>query len=354
MRSTIFRLIALGLILSACSGEADTVETTTTTTLTTTTSTTTTLPPIPPSTVHKGDTSLLNGLPVSSPDEIDGRILAVKIDNHPTATPQSGVERADAVIELMVEGITRFITIWHESDTGYLGPVRSGRPTDSRLLPAFNQPTFAISGAQDWVQRLLRSQDIHLISETRPATVRVSHRSAPHNLYADTGLLREIADERGHNDSPPPAPIWAFGPMPETLPVVESVTMNFEGSLVHWDWDPLTRSWLRSAYGEESRWITLGGEQGRLRTQVLVALFTQQGKTAPPPGVGGSALPSSEVTGTGKAFVFAEGRVAEGTWEREKDTDWFTLKGSDGETLHVPPGKVWISLVPNSSGLEYE
>src|SRR5690606_41896954 len=64
-------------------------------------------------------------------------------------SPQSGVEQADAVIEVMVEGITRFLTLWLESDSEYLGPMRSGRPTDGSLLAYFNQPVFARSGAQD-------------------------------------------------------------------------------------------------------------------------------------------------------------------------------------------------------------
>jgi hypothetical protein len=281
-------------------------------------------------------------------------VLAVKMDNHPKATPQSGIEMADAVIELKVEGITRFITLWHESDAEYVGPMRSGRPTEGHLLSAFNEPTLAISGAQDWVQSLLRSQDIHLISEVRPATFRIPKRSAPHNLYVDTNLLREVADDRGHNDTPPPAPIWAFGPVPGSATKIDSVTMNFQGSLVSWDWDPVTRTWLRYAYNEESMWITKDGEEGRIGVPVLVALYVEQYTVAPPAGVNGTALPSSGVTGSGKAFVFADGKVAEGAWERELDTDWFTLTSASGDTLFVPPGKVWISLVPVSSGLEYE
>jgi hypothetical protein len=77
---------------------------------------------------------------------------------------------------------------------------------------------------------------------------------------------------------------------------------------------------------------------------VLVALYTNQYSE--------NGLPSSEVTGSGEAYVFADGQYVSGTWERTELTDWFTLTDADGNVINVPPGKVWISLVPTSRGLE--
>jgi len=109
MRTTIASLVALGLILSACaSEEAESPDTSTTTEPTTTTSTTTTSTlPQTTTTIDTRETSAINGLPVDDPVLLDRRVLAVKIDNHPRANPQSGIDQADMVIELRVEGITR-------------------------------------------------------------------------------------------------------------------------------------------------------------------------------------------------------------------------------------------------------
>ncbi|HEX6287413.1 MAG TPA: DUF3048 domain-containing protein, partial [Acidimicrobiia bacterium] len=153
MRTAIAGLVSLTLLLAACSPAEEATESTTTSEPTTTSSTTTTTTSTTTSTtVEEGPPSLLNGLPVDDPELIERRVLAVKIDNHPLANPHSGIEQADMVIEVNVEGITRFITLWHESDVDYLGPNRSGRPTDAALLAALNEPTFTISGAQAWVQ----------------------------------------------------------------------------------------------------------------------------------------------------------------------------------------------------------
>ncbi|MEE8489575.1 MAG: DUF3048 domain-containing protein, partial [Acidimicrobiia bacterium] len=172
-------------------------------------------------------TSLINGLPVDDPELLNRRVLAVKIDNHPRANPQSGIDRADMIIELRVEGITRYISVWHESDSDFLGPMRSGRPTDPTLLAAFNEPTFAISGAQAWVSSLIVSKGVKIVGETGPpATFRSSSRSAPHNLYVKTELLRDVSDGRGYPDEAPTGPIWEFGPMSDLAETASSVEID--------------------------------------------------------------------------------------------------------------------------------
>ena len=51
------------------------------------------------------------------------RVLAFKIDNNINARPQSGLQEADAVFELLVEGgMTRFLAFFHDKSSTYLGP----------------------------------------------------------------------------------------------------------------------------------------------------------------------------------------------------------------------------------------
>lgn len=346
---TITRLVALGLILTACSGEAEPVETTTTTEPTTTTTAatpTTTTAAAATTTAGPANISPINGAPVDDPQLLERRVLAVKIDNHPKARPQSGIEHADMVIEAMVEGITRFISVWHQSDADYLGPMRSGRPTDSTLLPAFNSPTFAISGAQGWVQEMIRSKGISLIKELSPGTFRIGSRRAPHNLYVNTVELRAHADNQGYPNEPPGGPVWEFGPMPEDAPPATSVRIDFNGNSVEWSWDADQGLWLRSVSGAESNWQDIDGETGRIGVPVMVALYTEQHTV--------NGLPSSQTVGSGQALVFADGKVSTGTWTRQAETDWFQLTDQDGAVMPVPPGKVWVSLVPANRGLTFE
>ncbi len=355
MRTTLARLVALGLILAACSSaETDSTSTTTTSPSTTVTAVVTaSTPQTTTTTTIPGDISPINGLIVDDPALIGRRVLAVKMDNHPNARPQSGIDQADMVIELMVEGVTRFLTVWHQSDSDYLGPMRSGRPTDPTLLQAFTEPTFAVSGAQSWVRSVIRSKGIHLTGEVRPATFRISGRFAPHNLYVNTDLLREHADSLGYPDLPPEGPVWDFGPMPLGADTASSVRIYFSGSLVSWTWDEAAGVWLRELGGAPSNWRNQDEEEGQIGFPVLVALYVEQYTAYPPSGFSGTALPSSRTTGSGTVFVFADGKVVEGTWEREAETDWFTLTDDNGEIIMVPPGQVWVSLVPDRRGLTW-
>lgn len=349
MRNRLVKLVAFGLILTACSG-GDTDATSTTSPVTTSSGPSTTVLSTTTSEPEQA-LSLLNGLPVEDEELLDRRLLAVKIDNHPLARPQSGIDDADMVIELMVEGITRFLTFWHESDVDFLGPNRSGRPTDGALLAAFNEPTFTLSGGQAWVQNLIRSYDINLIKELSAGTFRISGRRAPHNLYVNTFELRETADEREYPDNPPDGPIWEFGPLGPGGTDLTEVDIDFSGNHVVWQWDPTTDLWLRNVSGGPSNWRDEDGTEGQIGVPVMIALYVEQYTVAPPSGTSGSSLPSSRTIGSGTAYVFADGKVVEGQWARESETDWFTLTDSNGRTMNVPPGKSWVSLVPNHTGL---
>lgn len=343
MRTTIARLVTLAVLLAACSPAASEPVDSSTTSAPTTSTSSSTSSTSTTTTIESLDTSLVNGMPVDDPALLERRVLAVKIDNHPRAQPQSGIDQADMVMEMLVEGITRFITIWHESDVDYLGPNRSGRPTDANLLSAFNEPTFTISGAQGWVQNMITGNGIHLIKELSQGTFRISGRGAPHNLYVDTFVLRETADARELPNEPPEGPIWEFGPLPADAASASSVTMRFAGNSVVWDWDETEGLWLRTASGRESMVRDQEGNEERIGVPVMVALYTNQYSV--------NGLPSSEVTGSGEAYVFADGSHVQGTWEREELTDWFTLTDPEGNVMTVPPGKVWVSLVPTNSGL---
>jgi hypothetical protein len=339
-------ILGAGTAALMLAGEEPVTATTTTTAPTTTSTTAPTTTSEGPSTTLVGGISPINGLPVEDAATLDRRLLAVKIDNHPDARPHSGIEHADAVIELMVEGVTRFISMWQQSDTEYLGPMRSGRPTDQTLLAFFNEPSFAISGAQSWVQEMIASAGIHLIGEVEPATFRISGKRAPHNLYANTILLREYADERGYPDEPIDGPMWEFGPMRDDADTASKVSFDFLGNPVEWTWDQAGGTWLRTIGGEESLTVTEEGEESQIGFPVLIAMYVEQYTVGD--------LPASRTAGQGLAYVFADGKVVQGTWQRDDIDEWFTLQDNDGEQILVPPGQVWISLVPNTTGIEIE
>mgnify|MGYP001399380307 FL=1 len=140
------------------------------------------------------------------------RVLAFKIDNNLNARPQSGIQEADSIAEILVEGgMTRFLAFYYDKTSDYLGPIRSARPTDPTLVRPYGG-VLVVSGATPGLVPEIRELGVSVLEEqSPPAMFRIDSRSAPHNLYSDTELVREIIDSRGFPFNPPPGPIYAFG-----------------------------------------------------------------------------------------------------------------------------------------------
>lgn len=351
MKRTILIALALALVAAACGNSAD--ETTTTTPTTTTTSTTTTTAPAPTTTVDLGPISPINGLPVADETLLDRRVIAVKIDNHWDARPQSGIEFADAVFELRVEGgLTRFMAVFHSSDAEYLGPIRSGRPADSTIIRPLNTVLF-ISGAQPWVQAGIRDVGVPFYIDVRPGMFRISGRSAPHNLYGNTVELRKFADDRGEPDDPPPSGFWPIGPLPDSAVDATTANVRFSGDFsATWTWDG--ERWLRTINGGEvSETRDEEGNTEQIWADTLVMIVGRFYTASPAAGQSGTPVPSTDTIGTGRAVIMHGGKAIEGTWSREDATQPFTFQTEDGTPLTVPAGKVWVSIVPDVGSVDW-
>ena len=306
--------------------------------------------------VPAGPVSPFTGLPVEDPSRLERKVIAVKIDNHWNARPQSGILEAEAIVEMVVEsGITRFIALFHHSDTDWVGPVRSGRPTDWTVVRPLNG-ALAISGAQSWVVSLINRNDVPLIGDLGPPlTHRWGRRRAPHNLYLNTFEARRVAEQRNLEQTPPAAPLFNWGPLDAEVGSI--------ATYIFFDWsDTMDATWIWD--GEAGRYQRFVGEdphnwhrrEGDVTEQIwadnLVVLRAERYRACPPSG-NGSCVPAWRTTGGGPAMVFAEGRYAEGAWERADETEWFTLRDGSGGEMTVPPGRSWIMIYPQDADIDY-
>ena len=269
--------LTLSLVAAACgrTRDADGTTTTTTTPLPETSteettadsaadsSTTSPTDPGPTTTVYTGPVSPLNGLPVDDPTLIDRKLIAVKIDNHENAQPQSGIEQADAIIELVVEsGWSRFIALFLQSDTEWLGPMRSVRPTDSTVIVPLNG-VIQISGGQPWVQAKVVGDGVALIGEVgTPVTMRWNGRNAPHNLYVNTAEVRIYAEGRGLDQAPPPS-LFEWGPLGESAQAATGDILFDWTDRIDITWQWTGDEYLRFVGDEPHNWRTMDGEDRR-------------------------------------------------------------------------------------------
>ena len=301
-----------------------------------------------PGAAYTGPVSPVNGFPVDSQELIDRKLVAVKIDNHWNSRPQSGLEKADAVFEMVVEsGITRFIALFHHSDSDWTGPMRSARPTDWTLVKPLNG-VLLVSGGQPWITRQFPNNGVALIGDLGPpVTSRWRQRKAPHNLYVNTYEARRVSEERRHDPEPPPQ-LFPRGPFngPEWA-AAASIFFDWSDTMdAAWSWDGAR--YVRTVEGQPHRWQNRDGTViGQITADVLVVLMAERYRACP--SGSGSCVPAWRTVGENRAMVFAEGRYAEGRWHRSDAGDWFTVTNPAGNPIVVPPGRMWIMIYPENS-----
>jgi len=357
-------LIFLILLLIACSSETDVADdqvTTTSTNVTLEDSTNTTsvdtpeenAPIIEEYVFDVERMSALTGLEIA-PElwlKRPRRVLAFKIDNNINARPQSGLQEADAVFELLVEGgMTRFLAFFHDKSSTYLGPVRSARPTDPTVIRPYGG-TLVVSGATGGLIPTIRESGVPVLEETgAPAMFRISNRNAPHNLYADTELVRDVITDKGYYFlQPGPEPLYSFGnDQTKWDEGAARITIKYsEFTTVIWKLGESSyERFIIDGYAPNKEavahnFITQDGNYTDiLKTQTVVViqgpLYNDENTT----------LPSILTVGVGPVTVFNDGKVIEGTWRRNDIKEPFTFTDSEQNPIHVPPSTQWVHIVP--------
>ena len=269
-------------------------------------------------------------------------VLAVKVENTPDAMPLAGLDQADIVYEEVVEGgITRFIVVFHCGSTDRVGPVRSARTTDPKILLQFGaHPLLAYSGAATPVVNMIEASGVVSLVEGDPAPPfsRDEAREVPHNLFADTSKLFAAGQKRAKGE-PAPEAVFSYGEPNKPNKKATSVTIDFPLTTVEWQWQG--GRWVRSQNGAE-----MTAEDGTpiATDNVLI----QQVKTTESDIVDAAGFPSPEVTvtGGGKAWLLRNGKLITGRWERDSEGDLTTFETKNGDEFELANGTTFVELAP--------
>ena len=280
------------------------------------------------------------------------RVIAFKIDNNIKARPQSGLQEADAVHEILVEGgMTRFLAFFYDNTSKYLGPIRSARPTDPTLVRPYGG-TLVVSGATAGLIPSIRELGVPVLEEqSSPVMFRISSRNAPHNLYADTELVRQRIEDRGfYFLQPGPGPLYPFGLNQNNWnDGADKITIKYsEFTTVIWklDGDKYSR-FIIDNYSDNKEatahnFISQDGNYTDiLKTETIVVIQGPLYKDK------ATTLPSVLTVGVGNAYVFNQGKYIEGSWRRGDITEPFVLTDINGNDIEVPPSTQWVHILPN-------
>lgn len=339
--SLAFGVLVCMALLVACGSSKSATSTTKSSTMGTAGQSTTTAVPVP--------TAILTGLPLPDPSIHDRPLLTIKIDNHPLARPQFGIDRADVIVEEKVEGgLSRFMALFQSEDVDKVGPVRSLRSTDAKWLKP-EGGMIAYSGGIQPFKNLLAPNGITDLGGDNHGTTyykRLSGRPFEHSLYTNTNVLRTLTPN-GEKGSKPLftflSPGEAFGGAGVTPVTSVSLHMATGGDATYfdWTWNPEKAMFVR---GTEGKPHEIEG-QGQIAMTNVIVQFTSY-STTPWKDRANSPVDEANVVGSGDAWFLSDGKIVRGRWSRASADDITSYVDSTGAVMKFQPGHTWISLVP--------
>ena len=270
--------------------------------------------------------------------------LAAKIDNHPSARPQVGLDEADIVFEELVEGgLTRYLAVWHSTLPAEIGPVRSVRPMDPEIVSPFGG-VFAYSGGQVRFIQMMQEAPVYNAIHGQPDTAdtfyRTSAKVAPHNVLV---MAPELIDQ--HLDLPAPAQQFSYAPsIEESTAVVAgsavtSMNPRFSGfSSPSWDWDGTQGTFLRFQTNGAADSASSGVQIFATNVVVLqVGIDVVED------------IPTTRLVNQGTGWVATGGSIVEINWFKASAESPIVLTTASGDEVLLGVGNTWVQLIPNDS-----
>lgn len=270
-------------------------------------------------------------------------VMFVKVDNSSASDPQIGLGSADVVFQQLVEGgYTRLAVAFYSKLPKVAGPVRSARATDIGIvLPTGG--ALVMSGAAPSTVARLKNTGVNYQSYDGGAPgiyrdVNDPLHDSLHSVFVD---LPKLAKSLG--DTQPPASYFPWGSEEEFVgaQAAKKVTVRFSGN----SGSTTTFNFRNGKYVPSGGFMKSGDE---FEPATVLVLRVKSGD-AGYDDLGGNFVPESYFYGKGQAMLFHNGQLIRGTWSKPDRRDALTLQTTTGE-LRVPPGKVWVALLPVKEG----
>lgn len=283
------------------------------------------------------------------------RPYAVMINTHNDALPQSSLQEAYIVYELMVEGgITRMMALFKGKDLDKIGSVRSART--QYLGYAYENDAIYVhaGGAQDALNRI-SSEKINDVDVDGQYGVRDRNlnRAWEHTLFTTTDLLNKAVSNRGFRTEANVDNLLNYGAEPLNLEeyTTKSVANNISIKYSYYRtseyaYNEESKTYLRSMNGTPNTDLVTGAQYQVKNIIVYGVNYSNYCDS------GYCAYQKVDNIGTGEGYYITEGYAIPITWtkENEKTQTVYTVKET-GKELVVNDGNTYIQIYPTSGNL---
>ena len=266
------------------------------------------------------------------------RPMAIMIENHRLARPQTGLNEANIVYEIPVEGgITRFMGIYNKIP-GVVGPIRSCREyfVDRALEVS---ALYVHCGGSPKGYQYLASSHIFSIDEIKigKGFFRDNTRKGPHNLY---GKGREIFDSASENFPmllKNKVKLLNYG-VQESLSSKEAKTATIK---YHGNYEVK----IKYDNGSYLRYMNDELHVDRITKKPLsaYAIIIQEAAMKTIDKAGRQEI---SFIGNGIAWILEKGRLTNVTWHKNEADSATVFKDEKGIEYKFPENKqIWIQVV---------
>lgn len=277
-------------------------------------------------------------------EEVTNRAVAVMVNNHPQARPQSGLSKADIVFEILAEGdITRFLAIYQSEEPEVVGPVRSAREYYFTLANDYNA-IYVYHGAANFINDMIKSREIEnlngaIYDNDGHLFVREPFRKAPHNSYLQFDAVAEVAADKEYDLA---VAYDAYTFLADNEEVngenASSVKIKYGGnSIVTFEYDESTKKYFH--YRNNDQTVELDSEKPIEIDNVLIVETKHE-------VIDAELRRAIDIHSGGPAYLLQHGKVQNVEWENR---DGRIIPVIDGEVIPFIPGKTWINFVEPST-----
>ena len=279
-------------------------------------------------------------------------VFVVKIENTDGGAPQYGLNKADMVMEELVEGgLTRLAAFYYSRLPSKVGHVRSLRDTDIGIAAPVGGQVVASGGAAGTYRRVQRA-GIKVFSEdggapgfsSDPAKVRPYNRLINLKTLAKKaktskirGLYLPWTPRKSSTTTPAPS---GTTPAPPRQKKTRHATVRFSNS-TSTRWKLAGDTWQRTNGHAAS------GQDFRANTMIVMFCRVGDAGYRDPAG---NPVPETKFEGKGRALVFRGDTVTEVEWHKPSLDEAITFRTKAGQAYTIDPGKVFFELVPNGDG----
>lgn len=300
------------------------------------------------------------------------RPLAVMIENHTEARPQSGLSSADVVYEAVAEGgITRFMAVYYcDLADVQIGPIRSARTYFLDWASELDSLYAHVGGANtpgpaDALGQIIKYEikSLNQFGIGFPTYWRDYQRlghpvATEHTMYSTTQKLWEVGAKREWTATDSAGIAWDRNFTPWSFKddqgggTIKEVTVNFwesqSGYQVEWLYEPTINAYKRKNGGQEHANLN---NKKQLEAKVIIIQFQKESRAND--GYPGNVHILYGTTGTGRALIFQDGQVTEGKWVKNNRTARTRFLDSDGREVKLNKGQIWIQTVPEGAKVSY-